>query len=176
LRDPAAPEIGNPNGDLTIVEWFDYQCPYCKKMNPDLLKTVKQDGHIRLVLKDWPVFGAVSVRVADLVLATKYQDKYAQAHDTLMSIKGRLTDDRILTALAQAGVDVERAKRDLAAHRKEITDLLARNNEQAQALGFQGTPALIVGHYRVPGALNAATLKLVIKDARAALKAEKAAK
>lgn len=172
LHDPAAPAIGNPKGDLTIVEWFDYQCPYCKKMNPDLLKAVNEDGHVRLVFKDWPVFGDVSVRAAQLVLAAKYQGKYNEAHDALMATKGKLSDDMVFSALKQAGIDVERANRDLAAHKKEITGLLARNHEQAMALGFQGTPAFIIGHFRVPGALDAAMLKQAIKEARAALKDE----
>jgi len=176
LYDPAAPAIGNPKADLSIVEWFDYQCPYCKKMNPDLLKVVQEDGHVRLVFKDWPVFGDVSVHAAQLVLAAKYQGKYAEAHDALMAIRGKLSEDLLGPTLTQAGIDVERAKRDLDTHRKEITALLARNHEQALALGFQGTPAFIIGHFRVPGALDAATLKLAIKEARAALKAEKKTK
>ncbi len=175
LHDPAAPAIGNPKGDLTIVEWFDYQCPYCKKMTPDLLKAVNEDGHVRLVFKDWPVFGDVSVRAAQLVLAAKYQGKYNEAHDALMATKGKLSDDLVMSALTQAGIDMARAKRDLADHKKEIAGLLARNHEQAIALGFQGTPALIIGHFRVPGALDAATLKQAIKEARAALKEEKKA-
>ena len=169
LRDPAAPTIGNPKGDLTIVEWFDYQCPYCKKMNPDLLKTVKDDGHIRLVFKDWPVFGEASVFAAQLVLAARYQGKYMQAHDALMATTGKLSDARVTDVLSQAGIDMERAKRDLAEHHDAVTGLLARNHEQAVALGFQGTPGLIIGHFRVPGALDPATLKVAIKDARAAL-------
>jgi protein-disulfide isomerase len=176
LHDPAAPATGNPKGDLTIVEWFDYQCPYCKKVNPDLLKTVKQDGHVRLVFKDWPVFGGVSVNAAQLVLAAGYQGKYTEAHDALMAIRGKLSDDLVISALTQAGIDVVRAHSDLASHREAITGLLARNHEQALALGFQGTPAFIIGHYRVPGALDAATLKQAIKDARAAIKAEKKTK
>ncbi len=169
LRDPAAPTIGNLKGDLTIVEWFDYQCPYCKKMNPDLLKTVKDDGHIRLVFKDWPVFGEASVFAAQLVLAARYQGKYMQAHDALMATTGKLSDARVTDVLSQAGIDMERAKRDLAEHHDAVTGLLARNHEQAVALGFQGTPGLIIGHFRVPGALDPATLKVAIKDARAAL-------
>lgn len=176
LYDLAAPTVGNPKGDLTIVEWFDYQCPYCKKMNPDLLKAVNEDGHVRLVFKDWPVFGDVSVRAAQLVLAAKYQGRYAEAHDALMAIKSKLTDDLVVSALTQAGIDVERAKRDLAAHQKEIAGLLARNHEQALALGFQGTPAFIIGHFRVPGALDPATLKQAINEARAAIKADQKTK
>ena len=173
LRDPAAPTIGNLKGDITIVEWFDYQCPYCKKMNPDLLKTMREDGHIRLVFKDWPVFGAVSTFAAKLVLATKYQNKYEQAHNALMATTGRLNEDMVRETLKKAGIDLARAERDLEAHRKDIDALLARNDEQASALGFQGTPALIIGTYRVPGALDVATLKLAIQDARKALKQSK---
>jgi len=110
LRDPAAPVAGNPKGDLTIVEWFDYQCPYCKKMNPALLKTVTQDGHIRLELKDWPVFGKVSVYAAQLVLGAKYQGKYVQAHDALMATRGKLSDELIDSTLTKAGIDVARDK------------------------------------------------------------------
>jgi len=170
LRDPAAPTAGNFKGDVTIVEWFDYQCPYCKKMNPELMKAVREDGHIRLVFKDWPIFGAASTYAAKLVLATKYQKKYEQAHNALMAIKGRLNIDRVRATLTKAGVDVARADRDLEKHRKDIDALLARNDEQASALGFQGTPAFIIGHYRVPGALDATNLKLAIQDARKDLK------
>jgi protein-disulfide isomerase len=173
LHDPGAPIIGDANGDLTIVEWFDYQCPFCKKLKPDLLRAVREDGHIRLVLKDWPVFGPVSVRAAQLVLATKYQDKYAQAHDALMAVTGKLTEDLLKSTLAQAGIDVSQAERDLITHSNTINALLARNNMQAEALGFQGTPALIIGHFRIPGALDATNLKLAIGDARTALKRDK---
>src|SRR5579863_5486912 len=77
LRDPEIPSLGNPDGDLTVVEYFDYQCPYCKKMAPELAQFVREDGHIRLVLKDWPVFGAMSTAAAEIALAAKYQNKYA---------------------------------------------------------------------------------------------------
>ncbi len=92
LRDPDIPSLGNPKGDLTIVEFFDYQCPYCKKTVPELAQLAKEDGNIRLVLKDWPVFGPVSVAAAKLVLASKYQDKYAEAHAALIGADTKLTE------------------------------------------------------------------------------------
>ena len=170
LRDPAAPSTGNAKGDITIVEYFDYQCPYCKKVNPDLAKVVRDDGHVRLVFKDWPIFGNVSVYAARLALASRYQDKYAEAHDALISLPEKLTEEKVHATLSAAGIDVERARQDLAAHQEAIDAVLARTHQQAVALGFQGTPAFIIGHFRVPGAPNAAAFKQAIADARAAAK------
>lgn len=173
LRDPSIPVMGNPKGNITIVEYFDYQCPYCKKMNPMLERIVHEDGHIRLVFKDWPIFGKVSVYAARLALATKYQHKYREAHQALISRTEKLTDADVRATLAQHGIDLALAERDLANHGKAIDALLARNRIQAIALGFQGTPAFIVGHFRIPGAIDEANFKLAIADARAAEKAKK---
>ena len=170
LRDPSIPAEGNPKGDITIVEYFDYRCPYCKKVNSVLQQVVQDDGHVRLVFKDWPVFGDVSIYAARLGLAAKYQNKYAQAHEALISVKEKLSDENVQTTLAQAEIDVDRAQRDLAANQKEIDAILARNHEQATGLGFEGTPAFIIGHFRVPGALDEANFKKAIADARAAAK------
>ncbi|MBI1203382.1 MAG: thioredoxin domain-containing protein [Rhodopseudomonas sp.] len=169
-RDPHIPVMGNPNGDLTIVEYFDYRCPYCKKVNPVLNKVVKDDGHIRLVFKDWPIFGGVSIYAARLALATKYQNKYGEAHDALISATGALTEAGVQEILTKAGIDLARAQRDLATHSKDIDALLARNHQQAQVLEFQGTPAFIIGKYRVPGALDEKNFKLAIADSRKASK------
>lgn len=173
LRDPDIPVFGNAKGDITIVEYFDYRCPYCKKVNPDLLKVVREDGRVRLVFKEWPVFGGVSVYAAKLALAAKYQNKYAEAHEALISTTAKLSEENVQSILAQAGIDVERAKSDLVANQKAVDAILARNHEQALALSFQGTPAFIIGHFRVPGALDAATFKQAIAEARAAKQKQK---
>src|SRR5580692_8294897 len=170
LRDPEIPSLGNPKGDLTIVEFFDYQCPYCKKVTPELAQLVKEDGNIRLVLKDWPVFGDISVAAAKLVLASKYQNKYAEAHQALIGASTKLTEAGIHDLLAAAGVDVARATADLQTNQKAIDDLLSRNSDQAEAFGFQGTPGFIVGTFRVPGVLEMSVFKQVVADARAAAK------
>ena len=170
LRDPDIPALGNPKGDLTIVEFIDYQCPYCKKTVPELAQLAKEDGNIRLVLKDWPIFGDVSVTAAKLVLASQYQNKYAEAHAALMSATTKLTAANINDLLTAAGVDVARATADLQAHQKSIEDLLARNTAQAEAFGFEGTPGFIVGIFRIPGALEMNVFKQVIADARKAAK------
>jgi protein-disulfide isomerase len=168
LRDPDIPVLGNEKGDITIVEYFDYQCPYCRKVNPELTKVVHDDGHIRLVYKDWPIFGGASIYAARLALASKYQNKFSEAHEALISLREKLSDDKVESTLASAGIDVARAKRDLAANRDAIDAILARNHEQAMAFGFQGTPSFIIGHFRIPGVPNANAFKQAIADARAA--------
>ena len=173
LRDPEIPALGNPDGDLTVVEYFDYQCPYCKKLAPEIAQVIREDGKIRLVLKDWPIFGAVSRSAAQLALAAKYQNKYQEAHDALIGAKEKLSDANMPELLTKAGVDVEKAKQDLQAHQKTIDDLLSRNDKQADAFGFQGTPGFIVGFFRVPGVVEMKVFKQIIADARAAAKKRK---
>jgi protein-disulfide isomerase len=173
LRDPEIPVAGNPDGDLTIVEYFDFNCPYCRKLEPELRQVVQDDGKVRLVLKDWPILGPVSVAAARMALAAKYQDKYVVAHDALFAVSSKLTEPRIRELLAGAGIDVDRAARDLETNAKAIDAILARNNDQATAFGFRGTPSFIVGKFRVPGALTMAEFDQVIADARKAAAAKK---
>jgi protein-disulfide isomerase len=168
LRDPDIPVAGNADGDITIVEYFDYNCPYCRKVEPELRQVVQDDGKVKLVYKDWPVLGPVSTFAARLALATKYQDKYVAAHDALMGTASRLTEPRIRELLAAAGIDVDRAAKDLETNAKAIDAILARNNDQATAFGFKGTPAFIIGKFRVPGALTMAQFDQAIADARKA--------
>ncbi|WP_291851320.1 DsbA family protein [Bradyrhizobium sp.] len=173
LRDPDIPSMGNPQGDITIVEYFDYQCPYCKKVAPELMKIAKEDGKLRIVMKDWPIFGGASRYAARMVLAARYQDKYHEAHAALIGATTRLSEQIVRDLMSKAGVDVDRAVKDMTTHGPAIDALLARNNEQAEAFGFQGTPAFIIGTFRVPGVLDAAGFKQAIADARAAARAKK---
>ena len=166
LRDPEIPSLGNPKGDVTIVEYFDYRCPYCKKVDPELMRVAQEDGKVRIVFKDWPIFGAVSIYAAKMALASKYQNKYLEAHKALIGARSSLTEASVRDLLDKAGVDVARATADLQTNEKTIDALLARNNSQAEAFGFQGTPAYIIGTFRVPGVLDAASFKQAISDAR----------
>src|SRR3984893_17540605 len=100
LRDPDVPVTGNAAGDITIVEYFDYQCPYCRKLEPALLQVVQDVGKVRLVQKDWLILGEVSVTAARMALASKYQDKYLAAHEALIGINSKLTEPRIRELLA----------------------------------------------------------------------------
>ncbi|MGJ4946308.1 DsbA family protein [Bradyrhizobium sp. HKCCYLS1011] len=168
LRDPEIPVAGNDKGDITIVEYFDFQCPYCRKVSPELAQVVREDGHVRLVFKDWPIFGGPSIYAARLTLAAKYQGKFLEAHEALISLNEKLSEEKVDATLDAAGIDLARAKNDLQANRAAIDAILARNHEQAVGLGFQGTPAFIIGHFRVPGAPNAKAFKQAIADARAA--------
>jgi len=168
LRDPDIPAAGNPDGDISIVEWFDYNCPYCRKIAPEIQQVVQDDGKVRLVLKDWPILGDVSKITARMALAAKYQDKFLQAHEAMIGVSSRLTEARARELVAAAGIDMDRLDRDLTANAKAIDAILARNHAQAQAFGFRGTPSFIVGKFRVPGILTMAEFEMVIKDARKA--------
>ena len=168
LRDPDIPVVGNPDGDISIVEYFDYNCPYCRKIAPEIRQVVQDDGKVRLVLKDWPILSEVSKIAARMALATKYQDKFLASHEALIGVSSKLTEPRIRELLAGAGVDMNRLDADLAAKTKEIDAILARNNEQAEAFEFRGTPSFIVGKFRVPGTLTMAQFEQVIADARKA--------
>ncbi len=173
LRDPEIPVAGNAAGDITIVEYFDYQCPYCRKIEPELRQVVQDDGKVRLVLKDWPILGPMSVTAAQMALASKYQGKFIQAHDALIAVNSKLTETRIREVLAGAGIDVDRLDRDLESNAAAINAILARNNDQAIAFDFRGTPSFIVGKFRVPGVLTMEQFGQAIADARKAAAAKK---
>ena len=168
LRDPEIPAAGNPDGDINIVEWFDYNCPYCRKIDPEIRQVVQDDGKIRLVLKDWPILGETSRIAARMALAAKYQDKFLPAHEAMIGVSSKLTEPRIRELLAGGGVDIDRLDRDASTHARDIDAILARNDDQAKAFGFRGTPSFIVGKFRIPGILTMAEFEMVIKDARKA--------
>jgi len=173
LRDPDIPAAGNPAGDITIVEYFDYQCPYCRKLEPELRQVVQDDGKVRLLFKDWPILGPASVTAAHMVLASKYQDKFIQAHDALIAVNSKLTEARIREVLAGAGIDLDRLDKDLASNSAAIDAVVSRNKDQAVAFEFRGTPSFIVGKFRVPGVLTMAQFGQAIADARKAMAARK---
>ena len=168
LRDPEVPVIGNPAGDISIVEWYDYNCPYCRKIEPELRQVVDDDGKVRLVLKDWPILGEVSKLAARLTLAARYQDKYLPAHEAVIGVASRLTAPRVRELIAGAGIDMDRLGKYLAANAQTIDAVLKRNNDQAVAFEFRGTPSFIVGKFRVPGSLSMKEFEQVIADERKA--------
>lgn len=173
LRDPDIPAAGNQKGDITVIEFFDYQCPVCKQMHPELKKAVEEDGKVRVIYKNWPIFQGVSIYAARLALAAKYQNKYSEAHEALIGASERLDETRVRDLMAKAGVDMKQAALDLEKNAKAIDGALSRTNEQAEAFGFQGTPAFIFNTFRFSGVLDASGFKAAFKDARKANKAKK---
>ena len=165
--DPGNTVLGNPKGDVSIAEYFDFQCPYCKRDFPMVRKVVKEDGNVRLVLKDWPIFGDASVYASRLSLAAGTLGQAEAVVDTLMAMKGRLSQAIVDATLAGAGFDVESFKAAYAKHETEIKAVIARNGAQADAFRFPGTPAYVIGLTLYPGVLKEDALKVAIARARA---------
>lgn len=166
LHDPEAPEAGNPKGDVTIVAFTDYNCPFCKKSEPDLNRIIKEDGKVRLVYKDWPILSEASVYGAQLALAAKYQGKYDLVHHALMAIPGKkIPKPKMLEAVKASGIDMTRLNADLKARSASISTLLQRNMDQATALGLEGTPTYLIGPFRTM-ALDYAGFKEALAEAR----------
>ncbi len=166
LNDPRVPTGGNPKGDVTIVAFLDYNCPYCKTSAPDLARIVKEDGKIRVVYKDWPILTEASVYGAQMALAAKYQGKYDAVHHALMAIPGRrIPQEQMLEAIKGAGVDMARLDADLQAHGPEIVAVLKANLAQADSLGLRGTPTYLVGPL-LASTLDYASFKRIVAEAR----------
>ncbi len=164
--DPGNVVLGNPKGDVSIAEYFDFQCPYCKRDFPMVRKVVEQDGNVRLVMKDWPIFGDISLYAARLSLAAKALGHDQAVIDVVMPAKGKLTQSIVDATLAEAGLDVAALKAAYAKQQTEIDAVIARNGAQADAFGFPGTPAYIVGLILYPGVLSEEALKAAIVRAR----------
>jgi protein-disulfide isomerase len=164
LEDPAAPVAGNPKGDVTIVEFFDYRCPYCKQVEPALEALLKEDRQLRIVYKELPILGKDSVYATRAALAARKQAKYDKFHTAMMAAKGQIDEKTVLQVAASSGLDIERLKSDMNA--SEIDDVIKRNYDLAQALDIHGTPAFVIGGELVPGAIDIATMKQKIAAAR----------
>jgi protein-disulfide isomerase len=166
LGDPEAPVIGNPKGDVTLVEFFDYRCPYCKQVHADVRALVGEDKQLRVVYKEFPVLGKESVYAAHAALAAHKQGKYDAFHNALMGLKGQMGEEVVLKTAGSVGLDVERLKKDMAA--PDIEAQLKRNYDLARALEIRGTPAFVIGGALIPGAVDAAALRQKIAEARKA--------
>ncbi len=163
-QDPDTPVMGNPDGDVTVVEFFDYRCPYCRGVVDDLLREVEADGGIRLAMKELPVLGPASVDAAYAALAAAEQGKYDEFHVALMRAPGGLDKRTILSIARETGLDVPRLREDMAS--PEIAAMVERNLELAGSLNVTGTPSFVVGDTIVPGALNMEQLRTLVATAR----------
>ncbi len=162
--NPQSPIAGNPKGDVTIVEFFDYQCGYCKAVMDRLLKTVRGDGKIRLVFKEFPILGPNSVFAARAALASRNQGKYFEFHKVLMGFKGKLSQEAVFVLAKSIGLDTKRLAKDMTD--PKIRKMIARNFELAQRLKINGTPAFIIGDKLLPGAISKQQLDAYIAKAR----------
>jgi protein-disulfide isomerase len=168
LNDPATPVAGNPAGDVTIVAFMDYNCPFCKKSSPDLERFVDDDGKVRLVYKDWPILSDASVTGARLALAANYQGKYREAHVAMIGVRGRTVDEASLRAAVKgAGIDMALLDADGKAHDADIAALLKRNKDEADSLGLVGAPVFLIGPFKVDKALDYDEFKATVADFRA---------
>ena len=171
LARPASPFAGSANADLTVVEYLDFNCPYCKKAAATLQQLMAAEPRIRVLYKDWPIFGGVSDFAARATLAANYQGRYLAAHNILIDTPTRLASEaQVRERLAFAGVDLAQLDKDLKAHDEFIELVIARNGQEAQAIGFTGTPGMVVGEVVVPGALSLDDLRQIIKVSRSLTK------
>jgi protein-disulfide isomerase len=163
-RDPDTPVGGNPNGDVTIVEFNDYQCPYCKKAHQAMKSVAGADGKVRIIYKDLPILGDASKIAAQAALASIKQGKHQALHSALMDFSGKLDRDKILEIAVGVGIDRARLEKDM--EDPKIKEVIDRNMSLASSLGVRGTPAFVIGKQFVPGAVDASTLKELIAEAR----------
>ncbi len=164
MSDPDSPIVGNPNGDVTIVEFSDYQCPYCKRAHNTVKAVLAADSKVKLVFKDLPILGEPSRIAALAALAARAQNKHLALHDALMEFGGKLDRDRIMEIAASVGLDVAKLQKDM--DDPKLKEIIDRNMALASALGVRGTPAFVIGNQFVPGAIDADTLKRMVSDAR----------
>jgi protein-disulfide isomerase len=164
--DPDAPVMGNPDGDVTIVEYFDYQCPYCKTNHPALLDLVERDGGVRLLMRDWPIFGPASIRATQLVLGAAAFGAYEPTHLALMATAGRLRPEDVDAVLTKAGIDVAAAGAAFDDAHARWSGYLTRNAGQAEAFGLPGTRGFVIGSAIHRGAVSEAQLTAAVAAAR----------
>jgi protein-disulfide isomerase len=165
-NDPNAPVIGNPDGDVTVVEFFDYNCPYCRNAKLELDGLLSADSNVRVVLREWPVLGEGSVFAARAALASRAQGKYAEFHDALMTMQGRAEEQSVMRVAQSLGLDLDQLRRDMQA--PAVTEHLQMSNGLGRALGFTGTPSFVIGENLAPGMIRADQMQRLVSTARAA--------
>ncbi|WP_119420476.1 DsbA family protein [Desertibaculum subflavum] len=163
--DPNSEVTGNPQGDVTVVEFFDYRCPYCKQAHTQLQALIKRDPKVRVVLKEFPILGPESLLASRAAIAARFQGKYLPLHTAMLETRA-LNEAVIFRLAADVGLDVERLKSDMS--KPEVQAIIARNRKLAEMLGITGTPAFIIGDQLAPGALGVDRLAAMVEEARTA--------
>ena len=166
IADPEAQVFGNPNGDITLIEFFDYNCGFCRKTMPELKKLLAQDGNLRVVMREWPVLGPDSQIAARLALAARAQGKYEPFHWALMQSQGRVTQDSALKIASSIGLDTDKLLADM--NSSSVEKHLSQSSQYAQTLDIRGTPAMLVKNEIIPGYVSYDQLESIIAQQRAA--------
>jgi protein-disulfide isomerase len=163
-QDSNAPVLGNPNGDVTIVEFFDYNCPFCRRVKPEISELMQRDQNVRLVYREWPILGPGSVYAARAALASREQGKYEEFHWALMALDGRADEQTVLKTAKSIGLDIEKLQENMDA--PEIESHIALSMELANGLNITGTPTFIIGKSIAPGLVQADRLIEMVDQAR----------
>lgn len=164
-----APAGGNAQGNATVVEFFDYRCGYCRSMTPVVEELIKADPQVKVVYREFPILGPVSVTAAKAALASAAQGKYLQFHAALMGGTRNLSsDDDVYGIATSVGLDLNRLKQDMES--QTIKDEISSNFQLAESMGIRGTPAFVIGDQMYPGALDIGGLKSAVEQARNASK------
>ena len=168
LKSPRHVVLGNPQGDVTLVEFFDYNCGYCRKALQDMTELMRGDPKLRIVLKEFPVLGPSSMEAAKVSIAVKKQgpEKYFAFHQKMLLDRGESNEQKALEVAKSVGIDIARLKKDMAD--PEVQATIEESYSLANALGLTGTPSYVIGEEIVPGAVGAAALKEKVSAARAA--------
>ena len=163
-RDPNAIVLGNPDGDVTVVEFFDYNCPYCRRVMPEVDALVEQDPNVRLVYREWPILGEGSVFAARAALAARKQGKYEEFHVAMMGMKGRAEEASVLRIAREVGLDIDQMRLDMKA--PEVDEHIQTSMDLTRALGFSGTPSFVIGDTMIPGFVEVDVLVEQVNVAR----------
>lgn len=164
IDGPLTPKSGNLKGDVTMIEFFDYNCGYCKRVFPGVMEVIKTDGNIRFVSKEFAILGPGSEAAARAALAAELQGKYMEMHVALMEIRGRIDEAKVLKTAEKVGLDMEKLKEDMKSDK--VTAEINSTRDLARGLNITGTPAFIIGDQIIPGAVPPEALKEVIAEVR----------
>lgn len=168
LNNPASPVGGNPSGDVTVVEFFDYRCGVCKRIHPIIDQLVKTDTNIRRVYKEWPILGPNSVLASRAAIAARKQGKYLSLHQVMMKANSAYSEAAIMAMAKSVGIDTARLARDM---RSAETDAVLRNNYAlAEKLKLNGTPSFVIGNTLLRGGRDLESLRAIVAEARAGKK------
>jgi protein-disulfide isomerase len=163
-RDENAPVLGNPDGDVTVIEFFDYNCPYCRRAKPTIEGLIAADPNVRVVFREFPILGEDSVLAARAALAARAQGMYEEFHWALMALSGRINEAQILKTAQELALDVEQLQADMQSD--AVNAHIETSLSLAQSLGITGTPSFVVGETILPGLVDQARLEELVSEQR----------